>query len=171
MRHGFRNSGALVSAVVGGLMMVAASHAAVRGQANDARRPATILFMCPHGAAKSVLASAYFERAARERGLNVRVLSAGTDPDEQVAPAVAAHLSKNGYPVPTARPRRATREDFAIADVVISIGCDLKDLPAEHGALADWSDVPDLSAGFGKADDKIRERVMQLVDDLVRKQK
>ena len=44
------------------------------------KKPPTILFMCPHGAAKSVLASAYFQRLAKERGLNVRVESAGTNP-------------------------------------------------------------------------------------------
>jgi protein-tyrosine-phosphatase len=37
--------------------------------------------MCPHGEAKSVLASAYFQRLAKERGLNVHVVSAGTDPE------------------------------------------------------------------------------------------
>lgn len=56
----------------------------------------TVLFMCPHDAAKSVLASAYFERLAKERGLNVRVVSAGTDSDSQVAPKVADHLTKKG---------------------------------------------------------------------------
>ena len=55
--------------------------------ATPPQRPrTTILFMCPHGAAKSVLASAYFQRLAKERALNVRVLSAGTDPDPEVAP-------------------------------------------------------------------------------------
>jgi len=44
-------------------------------------RPPTVLFICPHGAAKRVLASAYFQRLAKERGLNVRVESAGTEPD------------------------------------------------------------------------------------------
>jgi hypothetical protein len=105
------------------------------GLSQGSARPATVLFMCPHGAAKSVLASAYFQRVAKERGLNVRVISAGTDPDAQVAPAVASHLTKNGYDVPIAKPRRATGEDMATADVVISIGCDLKDLPAPRGTL------------------------------------
>ena len=58
----------------------------------------TVLFMCPRGAAKSVLASAYFERLAKERGLNVRVESAGTDPDSAVSPTVAAHLERQGFP-------------------------------------------------------------------------
>ena len=35
-----------------------------------------VLFICPHGAGKSVLASAYFQRLAKERGLNVRVQAA-----------------------------------------------------------------------------------------------
>ena len=58
----------------------------------------SVLFMCPHGAAKSVLASAYFERYAKERGLNVRVCVSRPDPDEAVAPAVAAHLARMATP-------------------------------------------------------------------------
>ncbi len=134
-------------------------------------RPPTVLFMCPHGAAKSVLASAYFQRAARERGLNVRVISAGTDPDAQVAPVVGNHLKANGYEVPIAQPRRATADDMAQADVVISIGCDLKDLPAPRGAVQKWDDVPAPSEDFAAADAKIKERVMQLIDELARQQK
>ena len=134
-------------------------------------KPPTVLFMCPHGAAKSVLASAYFQRAARERGLNVRVISAGTDPDEQVAPVVAKHLKANGYEVPIVQPRRATADDMAQADVVISIGCDLKDLPAPRGAIQTWDDVPPPSEDFAAADAKIKERVMQLIDELARQQK
>jgi hypothetical protein len=52
-----------------------------------ATKPPTVLFLCPHGAAQSVLASAYFQRAP-EGGLNVRVDSAGTEPDEQVCVAL-----------------------------------------------------------------------------------
>jgi protein-tyrosine-phosphatase len=74
----------------------------------------------PHGAAKSVLAPAYFQREAKARGLNVRVVSAGTDPDAQVSPAVASHLKKNGCEVLVAKPRRATADDMKQADVVIS---------------------------------------------------
>jgi hypothetical protein len=34
-----------------------------------------ILFLCPHNAAKSVAAAAYFERLAAERGVTLRHLS------------------------------------------------------------------------------------------------
>jgi arsenate reductase (thioredoxin) len=128
----------------------------------------TVLFMCPHGAAKSVLASAYFQRLAKERGLNVRVESAGTEPDAEVAPAVAAHLTRNGYPIPVTRPRQVTSHDVSTADFVISIGCDLKDLPAPRGALLKWDDVPAPSENFARADEEIRKRVLALVDELIR---
>ena len=70
-----------------------------------------------------MLASAYFQRLAKERGLNVHVESAGTEPDATVSPAVAAHLKGQGYSVPIANPRKVAPEEFAAADVVISIGC------------------------------------------------
>jgi protein-tyrosine-phosphatase len=128
----------------------------------------TVLFMCPHGAAKSVLASAYFQRAAKERGLNVRVLSAGTHPDPAVAPAVADHLSKNGYAVPISKPRLVTASDVSAADVVISLGCDLKDVAVPREKLVEWNDVPPPSENFDAADQTIRQRVVQLVDELIR---
>lgn len=135
----------------------------------DSKAP-TILFMCPHGAAKSVLASAYFQRLAKERGLNVQVRSAGTDPDPHISPTVASHLKRTGYDVPVAKPRRATADDMANADVVISIGCDLKELPSPRGTLLQWDNVPSTTDEFARADERIRERVVALVDELVRKQ-
>ena len=139
-----------------------------RGVAAPKERPAaTVLFMCPHGAAKSVLASAYFQRAAKEHGLNVVVKSAGTDPDAQVAPAIAAHLQKNGYDLPIVEPARATSEDVASADVVISIGCDLSGYPSPRGKVERW-DVPSTSEHFAEADAAIRKHVDALIRDLVR---
>ena len=130
-------------------------------------KPPTVMFMCPHGAAKSVLASAYFERLAKERGLNVRVESAGTDPDPAVSPAVTAHLKRQGYPVPASSPRKVTSKDFESADVVISIGCDLSGLPVPRGKLVRWDEVPSPSEDFARADQAIRKRVTDLIEELV----
>ncbi len=136
-------------------------------QEKAAARPPTILFMCPHGAAKSVLASAYFQRLAKERGLNVRVESAGTEPDPAVSPAVAAHLKRQGYALPVGKPRKVTAEEMAAADVVISIGCDLSGLPAPRGQLQRWDEIRALSEDFAKADEAIRQRVVGLVEELL----
>ena len=124
--------------------------------------------MCPHGAAKSVLASAYFQRLAKERGLNVHVTSAGTEPDATVSSAVAAHLKGQGYSVPIATPALVSPEEFASADVVVSIGCDLAALPQPRGRLIRWDDVPAPSDDFTAADEAIRKRVNDLVEELVR---
>jgi len=164
---GFGLRTSLTAAAVACFSVTGASGAQI-----TATKPPSILFLCPHGAAKSVLASAYFQRAAKERGLNVRVDSAGTEPDEQVSAAVATHLTKNGYAVPIAKPRKVTSSDIASADVIISIGCDLKNLPAQPAAntLRKWDEVPAPSEDFARADDAIKKRVMDLVEELVRKQ-
>jgi arsenate reductase (thioredoxin) len=129
-----------------------------------------ILFMCPHGAAKSVMASAYFQKLAKERGLNVRVDAAGTEPEPRLSKAVVAHLQKNGYAIPIEKPRAATANDMTSADVVISMGCDLSKLPAPKGTLHNWN-VPDFSADFNVAEQSIRDQVTRLVDELVARQK
>lgn len=137
--------------------------------ASSSQQP-TVLFMCPHGAAKSLMASAYFQKAAKERGLNVRVDSAGTEPDPQLSKGVVAHLQKNGYAIPIEKPRAATAADMQLADVVISIGCDLSKLPAPRGMLKNWN-VPDFSANFDAAEQAIRDQVTRLVEELVSAQK
>jgi protein-tyrosine-phosphatase len=144
------------------------SHAAASSNAAPREEAKRVLFMCPHGAAKSVLASAYFQRLAKERGLNVRVDSAGTDPDPEVGKAVAAHLTKSGYALPIEKPRRVNATDVEQADIVVSLGCDLAGLPQPRGKLLKWDDVPGPSENFTAADEAIRKHVEALVDELVR---
>jgi arsenate reductase (thioredoxin) len=139
--------------------------------AEPSQQQPTVLFICPHGAAKSVLASAYFQKAARERGLNVRVETAGVEPQDAVSPAVKAHLERNGYTVPVTRPRAVTKADLTHADVVISLGCDLSQLPAAPRSVQKWDEVPGPTEDLKGADEQIRRRVMALVEELVARQK
>jgi arsenate reductase (thioredoxin) len=154
--------------IVLAVLALGVTAAVAQPAATASSKPPSVLFMCPHGAAKSVLASAYFRRRAKERGLNVHVVSAGTEPDPTVSPAVAAHLKARGYLVPMAKPRKIAAEEFASADVVISIGCDLAALPQPRGRLVRWDDVPAPSESFTAADEAIRLRVNDLVEELVR---
>jgi len=160
--------------VVLALLIAAASLSPVTASPQAAAKPAAkapvILFMCPHGAAKSVMASAYFQKMARERGLNVRVDAAGTEPEPQLSKAVVASLTKDGYTISIDKPRAATAADMQSADIVISMGCDLSKLPAPKGTLKNWN-VPDFSANFDLAEQAIRDQVTALVDELVAKQK
>jgi protein-tyrosine-phosphatase/DNA-binding beta-propeller fold protein YncE len=146
-----------------------AEPAAPQSANTSSTRPPTVLFMCPHGAAKSVLASAYFQKLAQERGLNVRVITAGTDPGTEVSPAVAEHLKRNGYTLPVTTPQKVSAADVESADVVISLGCDLTGLPAPRGSLRKWDEVPGPGEDFARADEAIRKRVVALIDEMTRK--
>jgi arsenate reductase len=134
----------------------------------SAVKPTTqVLFMCPHGAAKSVLASAYFTQLARERGLRVRVDAVGTDPDPAVAANVTDHLTRKGYVLPISTPRLVTPADLAAADIVISLGCDVGRLPGPvRGPLRQWDEIPGPGEHLTEADAAIRARVVALIEEL-----
>jgi protein-tyrosine-phosphatase len=124
----------------------------------------TILFLCPHNTAKSVIAAAYCERLAAERGLTLRATSAGTDPDPGVSPGVAGALLAEGIDVRAHRPRRVTAEEMARASRVVSLGCDLGDLATPGLVVENWDDVPSPSADLTGARAVIAAHVRRLLD-------
>jgi protein-tyrosine-phosphatase len=126
-----------------------------------------VLFLCPHNAAKSVMAVAYFERYAAQAGLDVAVDSAGTEPDTAVWPAVVEALGDDGVHARVRPPRHVTAEDLEQARMVISMGCDLADLPAPTTRpVQQWDDLPLASKELVASRDAIRTRVQQLVSEL-----
>jgi arsenate reductase (thioredoxin) len=125
----------------------------------------TILFLCPHNAAKSVIAAAYFARLARERGLDYQAASAGTSPDAAPSPAVVAMLRDEGIDVAGYRPRRVTAEDLTSAHRVISLGCDPADLDGDV-RVDRWDDVPSPSQDLGASRAAIERHLALLVDEL-----
>jgi arsenate reductase (thioredoxin) len=131
------------------------------------RSPVAILFLCRDGATESVLAAAYFQRLATDRGLAVRIEAAGMEPRTRVAPSVVQYLKKNGLASPIEKPRQATARDVEVADVIVSIAADVT-LLRPRGLLKEWREVPDLNVTFDRAVEAIRERVSDLVDELSR---
>jgi protein-tyrosine-phosphatase len=125
----------------------------------------TILFLCPHNAAKSVLAVAHFDRLARQRGLPYRADSAGTEPEAAPSPAVVAALGAEGINVTAHHPRFVIAEDLA-ARRVISMGCDLGEVVPAGVQVEQWGDVPPVSTDLDAAYAAIRRRVEALVSEL-----
>jgi len=123
----------------------------------------TVLFVCLHGAAKSVLAAADFNRLARERGVAARATFAGTEPDPAIAPRVVAELLKDGADLRGQQPRRVTREDVAAASRVVTFGCELGDLVPPGVPVENW-DVPAVSDDFAAARAAIAARLPSLLD-------
>jgi len=125
----------------------------------------TVLFVCLHGAAKSVLAAADFERLARERGLDARAASAGTEPDPEIAPRVLAELRAEGVDLRGRHPQRVTRADVERAWRVVAFACDLGELAAAGPRVEQW-EVPAVGEDFGKARAAIDARLVRLLDEL-----
>jgi arsenate reductase len=126
----------------------------------------TILFLCPHGAAKSVLAAAYCQHLLAQYGLKVQVTSAGTEPDAAVSPEVVALLRSEGLDVAYHRPRRVSREELGTAFRVISLGCDVSHLAPPGTLVEHWDDVPSPSQHLARARDVVYSHVERLVEEL-----
>jgi len=103
-----------------------------------------VLFLCPHGAAKSVIAAAMLNDLARRRHLEIIASSAGTEPDDEINPIAVETLMAQQLPVPDA-PRPVTMHLIDRADIVVSFGCAIDELPARPGRWVDWSDAPAVS--------------------------
>lgn len=125
-----------------------------------------VLFLCPHGAAKSVLAMVYFEQLALEKGLEVTVKNAGTEPDLTINPKVDAQLKTEGVNMSEFAPPLLSNSDLEEADLVVSIGCISSDQIPPNTHYLDWSDVPMLSDDFDLCRTVIVEKVERLVADL-----
>jgi protein-tyrosine-phosphatase len=119
-----------------------------------------ILFLCPHGGAKSVMAASYFNRLAQEHALpQVAVAAAAEDPYDAVPEPVAGLLERDGFDVRTFTPRRVEDDALKSATRVIGIGCGLAGV--EH-----WDDVPQASEDLHGSAAAIRRHVEELVEEL-----
>jgi protein-tyrosine-phosphatase len=125
--------------------------------------PVRVLFVCQHGAGKSVVAAAHFRRLAAGRGLAVGAVAAGTEPDREHGPAAEKGLAAEGLRATTARPRPVTLYDLESAARVVSFGCDIA--PAKGQRVDQW-DAPAVSDGYPAARDHIVAHVERLVAEL-----
>ena len=122
----------------------------------------TIVFMCPHGGAKSVIAAAYFNQLAGRESLSCEAVAvAAEDPYDAVPDTVAEFLAREGFDVASFKPRCFTSSDLESSEKVISIDCDIEDATVER-----WDDVPKVSEDLPGSAAAIRRHVKALVDEL-----
>jgi protein-tyrosine-phosphatase len=84
------------------------------------RRPQEVLFVCVHNAGRSQMAAALLARRGGER---VRVRSAGSEPADQVNPAVVVVMRELGLDLAGETPKPLADEVVREADVVVTMGC------------------------------------------------
>jgi protein-tyrosine-phosphatase len=129
---------------------------------STAARP-RVVFVCLHGAAKSVVAAAHCRRLAASRGVLMDAVAAGTEPDPDLSPGAVEGLADEGLPARPTRPRPVTLYDLESATRVVSFGCDLAS--PMRARIEQW-DVPAISDGYGPARDRIVANVERLVAEV-----
>ena len=142
---------------------------AVAGQTARSMSPSpTIIFVCEHGAAKSLIAAAYFNKLAAERGMKERATFRGVSPQAELSTMALEGLRADGVPVPEGKPTAIGQDDVTRATHVFAIGCALPQIARSSGKAVDWSDVPD-GKGYGPLRDAIVAHVRALLDEIQRR--
>ena len=122
-----------------------------------------VLFVCVHNAGRSQMAAGLLERKAQGQ---VHVLSAGSEPADQLNPAVVEAMGEIGIDISAASPKRLEDAMVRESDVVITMGCG-DACPVYPGKrYEDW----ELEDPAGKDIDtvrRIRDQIAERVDKLV----
>ncbi len=151
-----------------GLVAIVGCTALVAGAAAQTAKPAAsprVVFVCEHGAAKSVIAAAYFNKIAAERGLPDRATYRGASPQADLSVSALKGLKEDGLTLPSGKPSPITNADVSAATHIFAIGCTLPSHAASSGKADSWDDVPE-NQGYAAQRDAIRKHVERLIDQL-----
>jgi arsenate reductase len=86
---------------------------------DKAEKP-TVLFVCVHNTGRSQMAAGYLQHLAGDR---INVLSAGSEPADNINPVAVQAMAEDGIDISTATPKILTTEAVQESDVVITMGC------------------------------------------------
>jgi len=126
-----------------------------------------VLFVCEHGSAKSVIATGHFNRIAAERGLAVRAISRGTNPDAAIPEVIRTGMLADGLNVAQWKPKLVTAGDVRDAKRVVTLACELpRDNRVPPQKLEQWNDIPPVSNGYDAARRAIVDHIDRLLKSL-----
>ena len=123
-----------------------------------------IVFVCEHGAAKSVVAAAYFNYFAKESDLNLQAIARGTNPDNELSPQAIQGLSKDGLTPQESTPQKLTSADVQSGQRVIAF-CELP-IEYQQALVERWDDVPPVSENYETARDAIIKHINSFISQI-----
>jgi arsenate reductase (thioredoxin) len=124
-----------------------------------------ILFVCEHGAAKSIIAATYFNKMAQEMGLDLQALARGTNPDDELSQTTLTGLREDGLIPTVSTPQKISANEIENARRVISF-CELPEEYRQKAVVEPWEDVPPVSENYKMARDAILSHLNHLVNNL-----
>lgn len=125
-----------------------------------------VLFVCVHNAGRSQMAAGY---ARHLSGGRLEVRSGGSQPAEQLNPAVVAPMAEDGIDISGERPHALWHDAVRASDVVVTMGCGDVCPFYSHVRYEDWAltDPHGLPLGAVRPiRDEVRGRVEDLLDRL-----
>ncbi|NBO25324.1 MAG: arsenate reductase ArsC [Actinobacteria bacterium] len=124
---------------------------------------ASVLFVCVHNAGRSQMAAGYLQHLAGDR---IAVLSAGTEPGNQVNPAAVAAMAEEGIDLSTATPKVLTDDAVIASDYVITMGCGDKCPFFPGKTYLDWKLEDPAGQGLESVR-LIRDEIKVLITNLI----
>jgi protein-tyrosine-phosphatase len=123
----------------------------------------SVLFVCVHNAGRSQMAAGFLRELAGDR---VEVLSAGTQPKNEINPSAIEAMAEVGIDITGQQPKVLTEDAVKASDYVITMGCG-DECPWFPGKIyLDW--VLDDPAGLVVESVRpIRDKIKDLVTALV----
>ena len=122
-----------------------------------------VLFLCVHNAGRSQMAAGWMRHLGGE---DVEVLSAGSEPADQINPVAVAAMAEVGIDIVGNVPQRWTKEMLADVDVVVTMGCG-DECPYVPGTrYVDW-ELPDPHGQGIETVRPIRDEIKARVEDLI----
>lgn len=124
-----------------------------------------IVFVCEHGAAKSVIAAAYFNKLAAEAGMGFRATARGTNPDQELSSIAISGLRKDGLTPTETVPQKLSMADVESAQRIVSF-CELPEEYQKETIIEQWDHTPPVGENYEKARDAILKRLNELINNI-----
>ncbi|HSC57040.1 MAG TPA: hypothetical protein VLC51_07530 [Nitrospira sp.] len=125
--------------------------------------PKQVVFVCEHGAGRSVIAAAWFNKLAAEKQLPYRAVACGVTPQDGLSKPAVAGLKKDSVAFLDEKPRALSRQEANDAARVVSFVA----LPLSLKPVAfDEFRVPGPGDGYDGSRDAILGHVRKLIEDL-----
>ncbi len=135
---------------------------------NDSTSQSVVLFICEHGAAKSAIATAYFNKLSKEKNLNYKAIFRGINPDTSLSSGTKKGLLQDGFDIKDWKPQLVTQHDINNAVEIITLGCD-SSIDIEKHVHA-WNGIPPVNKDYQEARNQIIDKVTIFIKELEQRQ-
>ena len=125
----------------------------------------TILFVCEHGAGRSVIAAAFFNKMAKEKKLNYQAIFRGIHPDAAIGPAIQTGLMNDNVDVNGWKPLLLSTRDIQNASRIVAMDCEIPGKDSIAKFHTQWSGIP-MNQGYNDARDEIIKKLQVLILEL-----